>query len=66
MAVVRKFLLCRLMAPSRKKGGPKRTLIEAIKIDLKKCSLLEDLAHDRLERQNRINVAEPNIVGMRL
>ena len=43
---------CRLMGPSRTRGRPKRTWMEVVRIDLRKCNLSEDLAQDRLEWQN--------------
>ena len=52
--------------PSRERGGPKRTWIEVVRMDLKKWKLYEGLAQDRLEWRNRIHVADPNIVGTRL
>ena len=48
--------------PPRRRG-PKKILLEAAWIDLKKCNLFEDLAQDRLEWRNKIYVANPNIVG---
>ena len=47
-------------------GGPKRTWMEELKIDLKTCNLSEDLVQDRLGWKNRIHAANPNIVGIRL
>ena len=35
--------------PPRERGRPKRTCMEVVKIDLKKCNLFEDLTQDRLE-----------------
>ena len=48
-----------------KKGRPKRIWMEVVRIDLQKCNLFEDLAHDRLEWRNKIHVADPNIVETR-
>ena len=31
---------------------PKRTWIEVVRVDIKKCNLFEDLVHDRLEWRN--------------
>ena len=49
-------------------GGskPKRIWMEVVTIDLKKCSLSEDLAQDRLEWRKKIHVTNPNMVGKRL
>ena len=52
--------------PPRGRGRPKRTWIEVVKINMKKCNLSKDLAQDRSEWRNRIRVADPNIVGTRL
>lgn len=40
-------------------------LMEFVRID-QKCNLSKDLAQDRLERQNKILVFDPNVVGIRL
>ena len=52
--------------PPRERGRPKRTWMEVVKIDMKKCNLSEDLAQDRSKWRNIIRVADPNIVGTRL
>ena len=49
--------------PSRESGRLKRKWTEVVRIDLKKCNPSEDLAKHRLERQKRIQVADPRIVG---
>lgn len=40
--------------------------MEVVKIDLKRCNLPDDLAHDRLEWRNRIYLVDPNNIGIRL
>lgn len=40
--------------------------MEVMRIDLKKCSLFNDLAKDKLEQRSIIHVVDPNIVGKRL
>ena len=35
--------------------------MEAVRGDLNKCSLAEDLARDRLEWRKKLHVANPNI-----
>ena len=47
-----------------RRARPKRTSIEVVRMDLKKCNLIEDLARDGLEWRNRIHVADPIIVRM--
>lgn len=42
-----KLWLCELMAHQGEGGRPKRMWIEVIKIDLKKCYMFKDLAHDK-------------------
>ena len=63
---VRKNLAMKVDGLPRGRGRPKRTWIDVVKIDMKKCSLSEDLAQDRSECRNRIRLAHPNIVGIRL
>eukprot|EP00268_Persea_americana_P036751 TRINITY_DN36273_c3_g1_i1.p1 TRINITY_DN36273_c3_g1~~TRINITY_DN36273_c3_g1_i1.p1 ORF type:complete len:111 (-),score=13.36 TRINITY_DN36273_c3_g1_i1:44-376(-) len=43
-----KFLL-QVDGPPRKRGRPKKTRMELVRIYLKKCNLSEDLAQDRLK-----------------
>ena len=43
--------------PLRGRGRLKRTWIEVVKVDLKKCNLSEGLAQDRSEWRNKIHVA---------
>ena len=45
----RKDLVMQVYVPPRRRGGPKRTSIEVVKLDLKKCNLSKDLAQDRLK-----------------
>ena len=52
--------------PPTESDRPKRTWMNVVKIDLKKCNLCEDLAQDRSEWRNIIRVADPSIVGTRL
>ena len=47
--------------PPRKRCRPKRIWMEAVRGDLNKCSLAEDLARDRLEWRKKLHVANPNI-----
>ena len=56
--MIRKSLA--LQVPPRGRGGPKRTWVDVVKIDLKGNSS-EELAHDRLEWRNIIHVADHNI-----
>ena len=44
-------------------GRPKRTRMEVVMINLKKCHISKDLASDRLGWRNNIHVANPNLVG---
>ena len=46
---VRKSLAMNVDGPPRGRGRPKRTWMEVVKIDMKKCGLYEDLAQDRSE-----------------
>ena len=64
IALVRKSLAMQIDGPPRGRGMLKRTWIEVVKIDLKKCNLSENLVHDRSEWKNRIHVADLNIVSM--
>lgn len=41
--------------PLRKRSRPKRTKMQVVPMDLKKCKILKD---PRIERQNRIQVTE--------
>ena len=52
--------------PTRRRCRPKRTWMDIIQINLKKCNLSEDLTQYRSEWRNRNHVAKPNIVGTRL
>ena len=45
---------------TRRRDSLKRTWMEAVSINLKKCNLSKYLAH---ERSKKINVADPNTVG---
>ena len=51
---------------SRHSSSSNRTRMEAIKIDMNKCNLSKDLAHDRSEWTNRIHIADLNIIATRL
>ena len=53
-APVRKSLAMKVDGPVRERGQPKRTLMEVVKIDMKKCNLSEDLAQDRSKWRNII------------
>jgi hypothetical protein len=66
MAPVRKSLDIQVEGPSRGRGRPKKTWMEVINSDLKKLHLSKDLAQNRTEWRNRIHVADPNMVGIRL
>ena len=66
MAPVRKGLVMKVDGPPMGRGRPKRTWMELVKIDMKKCNLFEDLTQDRSEWKNRIRVADPNLFGTRL
>ena len=46
MALVSKSLAMQIDGPPRGRGRPRRTWMEVVKIDLKKCDLFEDLALD--------------------
>ena len=61
--LVRKSLAMKVDGPQRGRGRPRRTWMEVVKIDPKKCNLFEDLAQDRLELRNKIHVFDPNLVG---
>ena len=63
MAPVRKSLAMQVNGPPRGRGRSKRTWMEIVKIDPKKCNLFEYLAQNISEWRNRIYVAYPNIVG---
>ena len=65
-APVKKSLDMKVDGPPRGRNRPKKIWMEVVKIDMKKCSLSEDLAQDRSEWRNRIRVADLNIVGTRL
>jgi len=54
------------MAHQGRRGMPKRTWIEVVTIDLKKVQPIQGLAQDKSEWRNRIHVAHPNLVGIRL
>ena len=47
----------------RKRDMPKRTWMELVRLDLKKCNLLEELTIDRLEWRRGIYVADPIQLG---
>ena len=66
MTLVGKSLTTKVDGPLRGMGGPKMTLMELVKTDLKKCNLFEDLAPDRSEWTNKICVTNPNKVRTRL
>ena len=65
-ASVRKSLAMKVNSPPRGRGRPKRSWMDVVKIDIKKCNLFEDLTQDRTEWRNKICVADPNILGTRL
>ena len=65
-APLRKGFSIEVDGPPRRRGRLKRTSMEVLRIDLRKCNLSEDLAQDRLEWRNKIHVIDPNIVGTRL
>ena len=52
--------------PLNKKDWPKITRKKVVRIQPKKCNLLEDLVLGRLELRNIIHVANTNILGARL
>ena len=60
-----KVFLCRLNGSGRKRGRPKRTWMEVVRVDMQKCNIFENLALHWLEWQN-IHVANSNIVRTRL
>ena len=64
-APVRQSFAMQVYGPPRERGSPKRTWMEVIIIDLKKCNLSKDLALDISKWRKRIHVAGPNIVGTR-
>ena len=66
MVRVRKSFSMHVDVPLRKRDRPKRTWMEVVMIDLKKCNLYEDLAQDRMERRDKTHVADPNMVCTRL
>ena len=49
MVPLRKIFSIQVEGPLRRRVWPKRTWMEIVTIDLKKCNLSEDLAQDRLE-----------------
>ena len=49
MAPVRKTLFMKIDSPPRGRGRTKRTWMEVVKIDMKKCHFSKDLAQDRSE-----------------
>lgn len=51
--------------PLRKRRRSKRTWMEVLEIDFKKCNLPRYLAHDGSKWSNKIHVASPNTVGTR-
>ena len=66
MVPVRKKNLCRLMALQEKKGMPKRTWMEVVKIDLK-CNLFEGLVMIDGNGKNIIQIVDlNNVVGTML
>ena len=64
-APVRKSLAMKVDDPSRR-GKSKRTRLEVVKMDMRKCNLPDNLAQDRSEWRKRIRVVGSNIVGTRL
>ena len=64
-APVRKSLTMKVDGPPRGRDRLKRTWMEVVKIDMKKCNLSENLAQDTSEWRNKIHVAEPRL-GSRL
>ena len=52
--------------PSKEICMSKRTWLEVVKMDTRKCNLTDNLAQDKMEWRNIIRVADPNIVGPRL
>ena len=63
MAPVRKSLAMQVDGSPMERDRPKRTWMEMVKIDLKKCNLSKDLVEDRSEWRNKINVVDPHIVA---
>ena len=55
-ALVRKSLAMKADGPPRVRGRPKRTWMEVVKINMRKCNLSKDLAQDRSEWRNKIHV----------
>lgn len=47
--LVRKSLSIQVSSPPSKRGKQKRTWMEVIRLDLKKCKLSKDLAYNRRE-----------------
>ena len=47
--LVRKSLAMKVVSPPRRMGRPKRTWMEVVKMDMRKCNLSENLAQDRSE-----------------
>ena len=66
MMPVRKSLGMEVDGPPRGRGRQKKTWMEVVKIDMKKCNLSKDLAKDRSNERNKIHIAEPNIIRTRL
>ena len=62
---VRKSLAMKVNGPQRERDRPKRMWMEVVNIDMK-YNLSEDLTQDRSERRNKIHVANPNIVRIRV
>lgn len=52
--------------PLKKKDRLKITCMKVVRIQPKKCNLLEELVLGRLEWRNIIHVADTNILGARL
>ena len=65
MTLVRKSLAMKVNGLLRGRGRPKRTRMEVVKIDLKKCNLSENFAQDRSKWKNIIHVADSNILRTR-
>ena len=61
-----KNLAMKVDGPPRGRGTLKKTQMEVLNINMKKCNLSKNLTQDRSKRINRICVANPNIVGTML
>ena len=53
MAIMRKSFSMQVDGPSRKRAGPNRRTKHGLSIDLNKCNLCKDLAHDNKNSETK-------------